>query len=563
MNILIFSISYFLIVLSVVGYGLLFSSSLNTSTKKINFGYAGLLGLFVLIIYSYASSFFLPHTITHNSIVIIFGIALFLLSIKKNFKLNKNEYLLFFLIFFVLYISALAFKTNEDFPYYHFNYTMLLTERASPLGIGAFNHGFRTPSSIFYINSLFYLPYIKFYSFHMAAILIMGFGNFILLQKIIDFTKKKQFNFILYLSLLSFIFINVVFYRIAEHGTDRSAQILILILIIELLLMVNFFDLNLYKDRVNKILIVIGIAVSLKAFYILYLLFLIYLIFFLYKKINLYKIVRENITCFFLLFFLITLVLITNVQNSACLIYPVKLTCFSGLPWAFSEQELTLMGTHYENWAKGGSGPGYKVAMDPKIYIQNFNWVGNWIKVYFAEKGVNTSLGILSISIITIFTFYSKKRSFPKKRMYWPILFIIFLLFAEWFWKHPSFRYGGFSLLALLIFLPTSLILENFYHDKFKTKIITLIMITALVFLGRNANRISKEMDQYDYRPIKETFYHVNVNGGGNFFIPNKTMQNLILKFKECKKNKGQLNAECISTNKKVGFIYGRYFFKK
>ena len=29
--------------------------------------------------------------------------------------------------------------------------------------IGRFNHGFRTPSSIFYINSLFYLPFAEYY----------------------------------------------------------------------------------------------------------------------------------------------------------------------------------------------------------------------------------------------------------------------------------------------------------------------------------------------------------------------------------------------------------------
>jgi hypothetical protein len=69
---------------------------------------------------------------------------------------------------------------------------MLLTEKPSMLGIGAFNHGFRTPSSLFYINSLFYLPYIKFYSFHMAAILFMGFANLILLQKLINFIKPNN-----------------------------------------------------------------------------------------------------------------------------------------------------------------------------------------------------------------------------------------------------------------------------------------------------------------------------------------------------------------------------------
>ena len=345
MNITIFTFSYFLIAISVIGYGLLFKSFQN-SQEKINFGYAGMYGLFILIIYSYLSSFFIAHSIYHNTIIIILGLLLFLLKITKIYKFNKQGLLLLFLIFSILYISALAYKTNEDFPYYHFNYTVLLTEKPSMLGVGAFNYGFRTPSSLFYINSLFFLPLIKFYSFHMAAILFMGFANLILLQKLINFIKQNQCNFVTYLSLLSFIFINIVFFRIAEHGTDRSAQILIFIIVIEILTLINFFDISKYKSRFQKILVLTGIVISLKAFYILYAIFIIYLVFFLYTKINFIRIFRENISYIFLLTLLIILVLIINLKNSACLLYPLKFTCITSLPWSFADQELQRQTCH-------------------------------------------------------------------------------------------------------------------------------------------------------------------------------------------------------------------------
>ena len=41
-----------------------------------------------------------------------------------------------------------------------------------------------------------------------------------------------EIEFSNYLALLSLIFINIFFYRISEHGTDRSAQILIFLLFI-------------------------------------------------------------------------------------------------------------------------------------------------------------------------------------------------------------------------------------------------------------------------------------------------------------------------------------------
>ena len=66
-----------------------------------------------------------------------------------------------------------------------------------------------------------------------------------------------------------FIFVLIFFYRIAEHGTDRSAQILIFLLFVELLFF-NYAEKN-FNNNVFKIFIFLGIIISLKSFYLLYL----------------------------------------------------------------------------------------------------------------------------------------------------------------------------------------------------------------------------------------------------------------------------------------------------
>ena len=150
------------------------------------------------------------------------------------------------------------------------------------VGAGQLVHAFRTPSSIFYLNSLFYLPIIEYFLFNMGAILILGFSNLILIFKLKNDFKSKIYDFIFFLTLLSFLFINIFFYRIAEHGTDRSAQILILILFIEVF--------NLYRTSINtekifsKIFILLGLIITLKAFYVLYLLLLIPILFEIKKR---------------------------------------------------------------------------------------------------------------------------------------------------------------------------------------------------------------------------------------------------------------------------------------
>ena len=178
---------------------------------------------------------------------------------------------------------------HDDFSYYHFPYSFILTQHNLVLGLGHLDLGFRTPSSIFFINSLFYLPYIKFYMFMMPAILILGFSNNIFYEKIIKNIKLKKINYITYFVLLTLIFINIFFYRIGEHGTDKSAQILIFLLVIEILIFINLSKIN--SQSLSRIYLLIGLIVSLKAFYVLYTVF-IFLI--LIKVLSKEKLVTAN-----------------------------------------------------------------------------------------------------------------------------------------------------------------------------------------------------------------------------------------------------------------------------
>ena len=159
------------------------------------------------------------------------------------------------------------YKTHDDFFYYHYPYTLSLIEFKKIFGLGNLEHGFRTPSSIFYLNSLFYLPILNKLLINSGAIFFVIFSNIFFIQKIFNQLKNKKNDFILILSLFSLIFINTIFYRLAEHGTDRSALILIFILAIyylegtnKKLTAINF---NYYYQR---ILIITLLIASLKAF---------------------------------------------------------------------------------------------------------------------------------------------------------------------------------------------------------------------------------------------------------------------------------------------------------
>ena len=81
-NFYIFISYYILILTSIVGYGIFFVKLLKLKLDFINFGYAGLFGIYILIVYSYFSNLFIAHTETHNLVILCIGLILFIYLIK-------------------------------------------------------------------------------------------------------------------------------------------------------------------------------------------------------------------------------------------------------------------------------------------------------------------------------------------------------------------------------------------------------------------------------------------------------------------------------------------------
>ncbi len=536
-------VSYFFTSISVVGYGLIFKKFF-FKNLKLDFGYYGLYGIYFLLIYSYFSNYFIAHSYIHNLFILLIGFFYFNIFLLKRLKEFKKEIILYFATFLILFLGILIEKNHDDFSYYHFPYTYYLTQTDSYIGIGKFGHGLRTPSSIFYLNSLFATPLIKYFSFNFGQVFIMGFINIILLTKIFNYLKSykinsKNFDQTFYLILLSFIFINIFFYRISEHGTDRSAMIIILLFIIELIELYNKKIIKSF-DLSNLFLLSI-LSISLKAFYITYLLFIIPLIYILnqrnkkfFENINLIFF-SKNFICFFIL---LSLVLLSYLTNTGCLIYPVSVSCFENLSWSFPKTSVQKMNDWYELWSKAGATPNFRTE-EPTIYISHFNWVSGWLERYFFNKVSDFILGIVFL-ILVIFFIYRKnlstKFSIIKKKHIIIIYLVIIILFIEWFYNHPSLRYGGYSLIALMIFLPVSYFLNKIFIDKRKFKRLTvfLIILTFFIFSTRNIHRINKEINIYAYEPFMNSFYSTSEH---NFRI-HKDITGRIEIYKNCKDTK-------------------------
>jgi hypothetical protein len=413
------------------------------------------------------------------------------------------------------------YKNHDDFFYYHFQYTLSLIEFKKIFGLGLLEHGYRTPSSIFYLNSLFYLPGIKFFLLNSGAIFIFGFSNIFLINKISYCFQNKNYDSIFFLSILAFIYITTSFYRIAEHGTDRSSLILIFIFAIIYLESISFKNKNYdptLRNYYEKIIIILTLIISFKSFYLIY----VFLIFtWLYEQKN-SKSIKELINIIYknkftyLCLFTVLVVVFTTFSNTGCLIYPLSLSCFENFSWSLPINQVEQMKSWYELWSKSGANPNSRVA-NPEIYIQHFNWVGNWIENYFFTKVSDFLFVLFLISFICTFYLRSSKKKLDKTNHNNFKLFYLMIIFftLEWFYNHPALRYGGYTLVSLLIFIPISIYLSKFIYDsdKLRKKIIILFLLSTSIYMVKNYNRIIFEVEKYNFKPLTNPYFYVNDNG--------------------------------------------------
>ena len=364
----------------------------------------------------------------------------------------------------------------------------------------------------FFLNSIFYLPKIEFYSFHFSILFFLIFFNFFILKEIFSSKNHEIINF-LYLS--SFTYFNLSFNRLAEYGTDKPGQLLIVILVIKLFQIVSFEK---KENQVKQILFLVPLlayCITLKTYFLPYI-FLAFVVFILKSRIK--HVVRNIFVSKSFLFFIFTFIIyfVHHFISTGCLISPLPTTClgdYFNWSWARKTSDMTDLSIWLEQWAKAGAGPNFRVnnVLD---YISYFNWVPNWISKYFIIKFLDQLLLFFS-SIIVIFLllkrFKLKKKinNYNKKIFYYYSLIII--IFLIWFFNHPALRYGGYAVVFLILSVPISLLFfkcrnKNFLEQKMKF----LILFVIIVFNIKNITRVNNEFKREDhYKFTNFPFYAI------------------------------------------------------
>ena len=486
----------FVILASIIGYGLFFKKLfLKDINSFLNLAITGIFGLYFIYLVSFLSHLFFPHNFLHNIIILFIGVFL---CFKLKRDIRKDEFKIVIALFFLLFIGFFLSKTNEDFPFYHLPMSLQFVEQKIQFGLGNLNIGYNHYSSLFLINSIFYLPVTEIYLFNLTDFLIQifFFSSLLILLKnnnISDFVKIT-------IATIFLIFL-AKFNRLAEYGVDIPGQLLVTLSIIYCLIF--YFNEKKLTNKSQFSLIEISFYLMIFAFttkilYSIYFIIpiIISLIFFKFKNLFDYFF---NVRFITISIFGLFTVIFYNFVNSGCLIYPMSSTCFyDEFSWTLSESTIDHMSIHYSAWSKGGIGPGFGVE-DPKSYVTSFNWISNWIEVYFLNKVSDYLLLIIFIFILIYFLFVNNTQIQKKKKFFTNFLIIyilVNLVFLYWFFNFPTLRYAGYSIISFLLILPFVYWITgklNIKDEKNKKKFVILVIISIIIFNARNIQRLNKE----------------------------------------------------------------------
>ena len=470
-----------------IGYGTLFNKFFyGQKINKQNHWVTGLNGFIFIGFVSVLINFFLPLNELIGTIFIIISIILFILYFLETENKKKLLFLLFIISLSSFSIVTLSNINRPDAGLYHLPYISILQENKIILGLTNLHYRFGHVSILQYISAIHNSNFLKKEFLNIPLATLVSFYLFFLIHSFMnEFKKKNELNII----IIFFIFIFSVysFNRFSNYGNDAPANIFFFILIVYLLKIKSFKDLDNYSFF--TILILTVFLISLKPLMIIVGILPVILFLFNRNKTYLLKDKKLFICCF-----LIFIWLFKNTLISGCLIFPVDKTCFNKLK-IYNHEITTLASNEGEAWAKGY--PDSKNSIDFKTYNSEFNWLVTWLNNHFFKV-------IEKISPLLIFLFlffiqkllskstYSNLNLEKLKKNNNILLIILFLLYCCFFWflKFPLYRFGLSYISSLFIFL--FVYLFNYNNERVYSKNFYLIIITIslIVFYGKNVKRI-------------------------------------------------------------------------
>ena len=540
--------------LSILGYGYHFKKYL-TNENNFEIGESGIFGFVFLYLVAVTVHFFFSLNQVTTITILIIGI---ILSIKIKTKIkeyfNKN----LFINLLIISLSLILASTNnlhDDVYLYQLPYVNYLQSEKIIFGLSSLNDFAAYSHGLYDIMSLFKVPIFKNQTIFLIPVIFVMFFVFILKDNLkINKNYLKVFTYII---LFLFLF---KFTRSKQFGTDVP--------VICLLFLIQIYILNYIKTENKnyffKSVIIFIFAVFLKIYSIFS---VFYLLFFLIKF-------KENVLIFFknknLVFFICFICFITfskNIIHTGCMMYPVTSTCLDkeNASWSIGKKAIELRKVSLEAATKGIRiyirNQGHQEIITPEEYLDKFRYTYHLNVIQ--DPDFERFLVLVSIFLILCLTsainfFIKKKNYLIEEKFDKKILYLSFFPFIAWIIYIPHIRYGGYSYIALFLYL---IFLELNLFKYLTKKNLNIILILGIVFIfSKNYLRIK---DEYHLKKFSIINYPLPEYKTFNF--SSKKINNLKLNISDHWQLCGEIPFPClVKTNfesiNQIKSVFGYYF---
>lgn len=431
-------------------------------------------------------NFFTSINVIINSIFIICSI-IFVIFFKKKYLIEISK-LIIASSLIVLFLVSYSKINDPDAFLYHLPYTQILNEQKIIFGLSNLHFRFGTISLEQYINAGNF-NFIKNPGVIISSASIFSIIFMKIFINIYNHLKKIKFlnGSFLILNLFLIFILSIRFNRFSDYGNDAVTSFYLIYLI----LIIFQKKLSIYEIEDYLKVSLVSIAIFMfKPFYVL-LIIIPFLIFIFNKKIKLLTKFNSFLFIFLIIWFL------KNIIVSGCVLYPVEKTCLKNLSWYLDDKtnsyyvkNISISGEAYaKSWNT-------QKKLDQQKYIENFNWLSNWIDDHLnviinkSQYAFYYFLIILFLSILKYYYRFQKDIFFNLKNLIFKNYIFCGLIigyFLIWFLKFPIFRYAYIIVFMLYFFL-----IYVFSSKKLlsrKLAIFTLILSSS-VFLSKNTIRI-------------------------------------------------------------------------
>ena len=365
LNQVIFPFLILTFLMSIIGYGSVINNTILKNQINLDlYNVIFIKGLICVGLICIFINFFFSISNIISFIIIFVGIIFFLFSFIKNKSKKSN-------ILFLIFVSLLSFffafysGINDDFGYH---YQTIKNYKSQNLFEIKHHRMISYNSHWLFINSIFSISFLTSTIFILSSLFYsIAIYDFI---KLINCSIKNKYNYLGLLSFSSLVFCLGVLNKMKDFGTDVPGVIVCIYILI-----IIFYYIFETKDQISNktfllILLLCQFAILIKLTNALIFLFCIPIFF---------KVIKQKLSySTFVIIFLYPIPwLFQNYIISGCLIWPISMTCFSGVDAAIREIYLI------ESFAKGD--------IATKMDINNYNWIYIWF-INHSSKIIETYL---------------------------------------------------------------------------------------------------------------------------------------------------------------------------